>query len=86
MICKMSKKALRIEAERLGAEEILGKRSNIYNYENARYNECRNNGYTYEGVAYSAGTFGNTGRIDRLVEYDPKTETWKHIKYIFYTE
>lgn len=86
MICKMSKKALRIEAEHLGAEEILGKRSNIYNYENARYNECRNNGYTYEGVAYSAGTFGNTGRIDRLVEYDPKTETWKHIKYIFYTE
>lgn len=86
MIVKMSKKALRIEAERLGAEEILGRKSNIYNYENARYNECMDNCWDYEGVAYSAGTYGNTGRIDRIVEYDPKTETWKHIKYIFYTE
>lgn len=86
MIVKMSKKELRLEAERLEAEEILGKKSNIYKYENARYNECRNNGWTYEGVAYSAGALGNTGRIDKLVEYVPKTESWKTIKYIFYTE
>lgn len=82
---KISKKQLRIKAENLGAEEILGRKSNIYQYENARYKECMDNCWDYEGVAYSAGTYGNTGRIDRIVEYDPKTETWKHIKYIFYT-
>lgn len=85
MICT-SKKALREEAERLHADEILGRKSNIYNYENARAELCKELGATYEGVAYSGGTYGNTGRLDEIVKFDPKTDRWEHIKFIFYTE
>lgn len=84
MIVKLSKRALKEEAERLGAIEILGRKSNIYNYENARYNECKKLKCTYEGVAYSAGIVGNTGRIDKLTQYDPKSDSWHDIKYIYY--
>lgn len=77
----LSKKKLLAEAERLGAEEILGKKSNVYNYENARGKECKKLGASYWGVAYSAGTYGNTGRIDEL-----KAPNGEHIKFIFYTE
>lgn len=81
MIVKLSKRDLKEEAERLDAENILGRKSNIYQYENARYEECRKLGATYEGIAYSAGVYGNTGRIDRIQK--PNGET---IKFIFYTE
>lgn len=78
---KMSKKALREEAKRLGAVEILGRKSNIYNYENERGRICKAFGYTYYGYAYSAGTYGNTGRIDEIVE-----SNGDRVEYIFYTE
>lgn len=86
MIKRMSKKALRLEAERLGAEEILGKKSNIYNYENARYERCKELGATYEGVAYSGGTYGNIGRLDAIVRYNPEKDGFDELGYIFYTE
>ena len=81
MLAEMSKRALRIEAERLGADEILGRKSNIYMYEVERYNLCKKLGCSYEGWAYSAGACGNTGRIDEL-----KKPNGEHIKFIFYTE
>lgn len=83
---KTSKRALREEAERLHADEILGRKSNIYHYENARDNLCHELGATYQGVAYSCGTCGNTGRLDEIVKFNPKTDKWEHIKFIFYTE
>lgn len=83
---KTSKRALREEAQRLNAEEILGRKSNIYNYENARGNLCKELEATYQGVAYSGGTYGNTGRLDEIVKFNPKTDEWEHIKFIFYTE
>lgn len=81
MIVKMSKRALREEAERLEAVEIYGRKTNIYNYENSRHELCKEYGATYEGIAYSGGTYGNTGRIDRIV-----APTGATIEYIFYTE
>ena len=83
---KTSKKALRKEAERLHADEILGRKSNIYQYENARADLCKELGATFEGVAYSGGINGNNGRLDEIVKFDPKTDEWEHIKFIFYTE
>lgn len=81
MIVKLSKRALREEAERLEAVEIYGRKTNIYNYENSRYKLCKERGATYEGIAYSAGAYGNTGRIDRIMKPNGAT-----IEYIFYTE
>ena len=86
MTTRISKRDLRQLAEELGAEEILGRKSNIYKYEDARYNECKRNGWSYECIAYSAGVYGNTGRIDKLVNYNAKSEKWELVKYIFYTE
>lgn len=83
---EISKRALREEAKRLNAEEICGRKSNIYNYENERYKICAELGATYDLIAYSAGTYGNTGRLDVIKTYDAKTETWKPIKFVFYTE
>ena len=83
---KTSKKALREEAERLHAHEILGRKSNIYQYENARAELCKELGATYQGVAYSGGTYGNTGRLDEIVKFNADKDEWEHIKYIFYTE
>lgn len=78
---QVSKKSLRAFAESIEAKEILGRKSNIYQYEKARYERCKELGATYTGMAYSAGIYGNTGRIDKLVSPDGKT-----IEYIFYTE
>ena len=85
MICKISRKDLRAEAERLGAEEICGHKTNIYKYEQARGELCKELGATYEGIAFSCGTYGNTGRLDKIEKYDAKTDSWHKIKYIFYT-
>lgn len=85
-ITKTSKKDLRAIAEAMGAVEILGRRSNIYNYENERDKICRELGATYDGVAYSAGTYGNTGRIDAIKKFDRKADAWHIIKHVFYTE
>lgn len=64
---KTSRKALHAEALRLNATK-LG--DNIYQYENelsdilqAFY--ANRNGYTnHKIIAYSVGTYGNTGRLD----------------------
>lgn len=65
MICKLSRKDLKAEAERLDAERIS--RANIYDYENERGKLCGRDGeWDYDGIAYSAGTYGNIGRLDRL--------------------
>ena len=85
MIC-ISKKALREEAERLHADEILGRKSNIYQYENARAELCKELGATYQGVAYSGGTYGNIARLDEITKFNAETDEWEHIKFIFYTE
>lgn len=71
METKVSKKALCAEALRLNAQKIA---SNIYEYENelseilqAFY--ANRNGYiTHKIIAYSVGTYGNTGRLD-LIEF-----------------
>ena len=78
MICKISKRDLKVEAERLGAERI-SRLNNIYAYEEARYQECKKLDATYEGVAYSGGTYGNTGRLDKITGKNGET-----IKYTFY--
>ena len=76
MICKITRRELKAEAERLDAE-LFGK--NIYDYENKRGNYCKDNGYYSEGIAYSAGVYDNIGRIDKIVDRDGKT-----IKYIYW--
>lgn len=85
---QMSRKDLREMAERMHAIEILGRRSNIYQYEAERskaVEKIAGKGATYNGVAYSAGTCGNTGRIDEVVKYNPKKDKWEHHGYTFYT-
>lgn len=81
---KMSRKALRAEAERLGAVELMKYENhpvkNIYDYENERDRICRMFKCCYYGVAYSAGTYGNIGRIDKIVDSDGEI-----IDYAFYT-
>lgn len=81
---KMSKKALRAEAERLGAVELMKGEDhpvkNIYDYENERDKLCGAFQYCYYGEAYSAGMYGNTGRIDKLVDTNGEI-----VDYIFYT-
>lgn len=66
MICEMSRKALRIEAERLGAKRIS--RMNIHDYEAERGKLCdpRTGEWDYEGIAYAGGTYGNIGRLDKI--------------------
>lgn len=86
MIERISKRSLRAEAERLQAEEICGRKTNIYNYEATRYEKCKELGATYEGVAYSAGIIGNTGRLDKIIKYHKDTDTWETLGYTFYTE
>lgn len=76
MICKITRRELKAEAERLDAEKFGG---NIYQYEAKREEYCKENGYYSDGIAYSAGTYGNTGRIDKIVDKDNKT-----IKYIYW--
>lgn len=76
MICKITRRELKAEAERLGAEKFG---NNIYQYEAKRGDYCHDNGYYSDGIAYSAGTYGNIGRIDKIVDKDNKT-----IKYIYW--
>lgn len=76
MICKISRRDLKAEAERLEAEKFGG---NIYQYEAKRGDYCNDNGYSYEGIAYSGGTYGNIGRIDKITDRDNKL-----IKYIYW--
>ena len=75
-------------AQNLGAEEILGRKSNIYNYEAERAKAIKRIGgelATYQGIAYSGGTYGNTGRIDEVIKYNPKKDKWERFGHIFYT-
>lgn len=79
MICELSRKQLKIEAERLDAERISDK--NIYDYETKRYELCntRTGEWDYEGIAYAGGTYGNIGRLDKITHR--KTG---EVKYIFW--
>lgn len=76
MICKITKRELKAEAERLNAEQF-GK--NIYQYEQKRGDYCKEHGFYSDGYAYSAGTYGNNGRIDKIIDKDNKT-----VKYIYW--
>ena len=85
---EMSRKDLRAMAERMHAIEILGRRSNVYQYEAQRQKaieKIAGKGATYNGIAYSAGTYGNTGRIDEIVKFNPKKDKWESKGHIFYT-
>lgn len=79
MICEMSRKALRAEAERLDAERIS--RRNIYDYEAEREKLCnpRTGEWDYEGIAFAGGTYGNIGRLDKITHR--KTG---EVKYIYW--
>lgn len=76
MICKITRRELREEAERLDAEKF-GR--NIYDYEANRENYCKEHGYYSDGVAFAGGTYGNIGRIDKIVDKDGKK-----VKYIYW--
>lgn len=82
---EISKRNLREKAKELDAEEICGRKTNIYQYENKRDEMCAKLGATYDLIVYSAGKYGNTGRLDVIKTYDAKNETWKPIKFVFYT-
>lgn len=82
---KMSKKALKAEAERLDAVRLMKGENRpaktIYDYERERDMLCEKLNYRYYGVAYSVGTYDNTGRIDKIVDKNGEI-----VDFVFYTE
>lgn len=69
---QVTKKQLKAIANQLKAEVIA---KNIYNYENVIYDtvvQYHNDGISAgnEIIAYSAGIYGNNGRIDKIINYD----------------
>lgn len=76
MICKIARRDLKIEAERLNAERFG---NNIYQYEQKRGEYCQEHGYCYDGIAYSGGTYGNIGRIDKITDRNNNM-----VKYIYW--
>jgi len=75
---RVSKKALKEQAELLGAERIS--RNNIYDYENERGKICKREGLVYWGVSYSANSYKNIARLDVL------KKDGKVVKFVYYAE
>ena len=69
---QITRKQLKALATQLGAQNIA---TNIYNYENNLYDLCKvlsvnKVDYCSEIIAYSAGLYGNNGRIDKIHNND----------------